>query len=127
MYHLMMAYREWGDYQKAVFNWERAYAMKKNPKEEFLTAAALSYGSLKEYDKALAILRIAMEKYPSSKIFTITWGFISWSSILQTHPSYTLRKLCSLIHRFITHGLTWEMHGQRSKIIPKPSRPSTKL
>src|SRR5258706_3874031 len=67
IYHLMMAYREWGDYQKAGFNWERAYAMNKNPKEEFLTAAALSYGSLKEYDKALAILRIAMEKYPSSK------------------------------------------------------------
>jgi tetratricopeptide (TPR) repeat protein len=67
MYHLMMAYRETGEYQKAVQNWERAYAMKKNTKEEFFTAAALSYGSLKQYDKATALLKTAIEKFPSSK------------------------------------------------------------
>ena len=67
MYHLMMAYREAGDYGKAVLNWERAYAMKKNVKEEFYTAAALAYGSLKEYRKALDILQMADEKYPGSK------------------------------------------------------------
>lgn len=67
MYHLMMAYRETGEYEKAVQNWEKAYAMKKNTKEEFFTAAALSYGSLKEYDKAIPILRTAMEIFPGSK------------------------------------------------------------
>jgi tetratricopeptide (TPR) repeat protein len=69
MYHLMMAYRETGDYQKAVFNWERAYAMKKNTKEEFFTAAAVSYGSLKQYDKAIAVLRDAAEMYPTKNIY----------------------------------------------------------
>jgi tetratricopeptide (TPR) repeat protein len=69
MYHLVMAYRETGDYQKAVLNWERAYAMKKNTKEEFFTAAAISYGSLQQYDKAIAVLKEASEKYPTKNIY----------------------------------------------------------
>ena len=69
MYHLMMAYRETGEYQKAVYNWERAYAMKKSTREEYFVSAAISYGSLKEYDKAIAVLRDAAEKFPTKNIY----------------------------------------------------------
>lgn len=67
IYNLMLAYHETGDDQSAVRNWERAYAMRKNAKEEFFTAAALSYGSLKEYNKAIGILKAGAAMYPSSK------------------------------------------------------------
>ena len=67
IYNLMLAYKEAGDYRNATLNWERAYAMKKNAKEDFFIAAAISYGSLKEYRKALEILNTGVEKYPASK------------------------------------------------------------
>src|SRR3954467_7412617 len=43
--------------------------MKKNTKEEFFTAAAVSYGSLKQYDKAINVLRNAAEMYPTKNIY----------------------------------------------------------
>ncbi|MBK5285019.1 MAG: tetratricopeptide repeat protein [Bacteroidia bacterium] len=67
MYHLLIAYREIEDYPNAIRNWEGAQALKKNTKEEFFVAAAISYGSLKQFDKAIATLIDASEKYPGSK------------------------------------------------------------
>lgn len=67
MYHLLIAYRELEDYPNAIRNWRNAQALKKNAKEEFFVAAAISYGSLKQYDSAIAILREALTLYPSSK------------------------------------------------------------
>jgi len=67
MYHLLIAYRELEDYPNAIRNWEGAQLLKKNAKEEFFVAAAISYGSIKQFDKAITTLLDASEKYPGSK------------------------------------------------------------
>jgi tetratricopeptide (TPR) repeat protein len=67
MYHLLIAYRELEDYPNALRNWRNAQALKRNAKEEFFVAAAISYGALKQYDSAIAVLRDALSLYPASK------------------------------------------------------------
>ncbi len=95
MYHLMMAYRETGEYQKAIDNWERASAMKKSTREEFFIAAASSYGSLKQYEKAIAVMKEASEKFPTKSSYG-TLGLYLMESNQADSAIYYLQKSIQL-------------------------------
>jgi len=52
-YHLGVAYKEKGDFDKAVFNLEQARKYNNFDEADFFMALGLSYAGLKQYDKAI--------------------------------------------------------------------------
>ncbi len=64
--HLGIAYKEKGDFQRAVDNFEAARRSKSFNKPEFFVSLGISYGSLGQYGKAIAELEQAVRIDPES-------------------------------------------------------------
>jgi protein O-mannosyl-transferase len=65
-YHLGLAYKEKGDFVNAVKNLEAARKNKTWTEADFYVASGIAYGSSKQYDKAIADLKKAIEIDPKS-------------------------------------------------------------
>jgi tetratricopeptide (TPR) repeat protein len=65
-YHLGLAYKEKGDFPNAIKNLEAARKNKTWTDADFYVACGISYGGAKQYDKAIADLKKAIEIDPRS-------------------------------------------------------------